>query len=171
MSLKCSSSIIKPLNRSVAMFNNSNIFREKEHRTCLNDTVKISNVKHMFTNVFFPNVDTLFLDKCNKHFVFYNLHQHIFPNLKILYINSHPGKFATVHRFAKEDEYIVYITPKLYHNFFGKWWDENFKYIREISDTDYANYLNNLEKVQPIFEPTFKEARIPNNTINEKYFS
>ena len=65
---------------------------------------------------------------------------------------------------------MVYITPKLYNNFFGKWWDENFEYIHEISDTDYANYLNNLEKVQPKFEPTFKEPRIPNNTINEKYF-
>jgi len=170
MSLKCSSSIIRPLNRTVAMFNNSNIFREKEHQTCLDDTVKINNAKHMFTNVFFPNVNTLFLDKCNKHFVFYNLHPHIFPNLKILYLNSHPCKFATVHRFAKDQEYMVYITPKYHHSNFGQWWDENFKYIKEISDTDYANYLNSLEKAQPMFEPTFKEPRYVNSTINIKYF-
>jgi hypothetical protein len=158
------------LGNPLASFDNSTIFKENEHKTCLNKNIRISSQKHMFTNIFFPDAETLFMDDCNKEFVFYNFRKHIFPRIETLFINCNPGKFDTLHRFADKEEYNVFITSDLYKKFSGKWWDKNIDYIKEISHDNYSEVLNSFCEVEPTFQPTFKEPRTPNLSINPKYF-
>jgi hypothetical protein len=86
------------------------------------------------------NSESVVLDLCDKNFVYYWLNKEIFPNMKLLILNSHPCEPSIVSFLENESEKgtIVYVT-ELWASYFRKWGLKNHKYsqIRIITNEKY----------------------------------
>lgn len=96
----------------------------------------------------FPFTKTVFFDNIGYKFLYHNMTPSKFPKVNEIYLNSHPGESLVVHRFSQRPNLNLYITSEYYNRYFGKWWDKNNPYIKEISDTDYNDIVESylLEK-------------------------
>lgn len=54
----------------------------------------------------FPNATSVTMDRCDKNFVFYWLHEGVFPNINQIYLNSHPCEPQVLHRFPHANFYL-----------------------------------------------------------------
>ena len=100
-----------------------------------------------FIKVTFPNVRVLFVEKCNKNFVYYNLHTSRFPKLYRLYCTSHPCEYDTMHRFQDNAGYIGYLEDCHYQHYLGRWWDDDVKHVQSISRDSIEDLLERYNKI------------------------
>ncbi len=89
--------------------------------------------------------ENIFMDRCDKNFVFYWLLQQekVFPDIKFLYLNSHPCEPAILKRL-NEAKFKTFLTePNI--NFCNRWlWDEQLKSISHISEDEYLSIISNI---------------------------
>ncbi len=130
-----------------------------------NCTVKNKNVIlakygdiHPYKNGPIFECETLFLHSCDKNFLAYWLSKHTFPNLKKLYVGSHPSESYTLDKYAnkKGKEYIVSKFDEIYlHERFAtykqRWWP-NIDNIKIISASDYDKELESYESEELILD-------------------
>ena len=59
----------------------------------------------------FDHARYVYLDGCNKNFVYYWLNRKTFPNVQKIYLNSHPCQSNVLHRFAKykANDYVTMV--------------------------------------------------------------
>lgn len=99
---------------------------------------------HPFQNHPIFECETLFLNSCDKNFIAYWLHPNIFPNVKQIFLSSHPCDSDTpLKKFNK-----VYLHEK-YSGYKKRWWpsDDN---VEIITDVDYITELNKYNESEPI---------------------
>jgi hypothetical protein len=79
-----------------------------KNRQIKNPCVEITNgMCYSFPNGPIFESTTLFLNCCDKNFVFYWLNQRTFPNLKSIYLASHPCDYEVLHRFPQSTIYLI----------------------------------------------------------------
>jgi hypothetical protein len=71
--------------------------------------VRFSNIGdvHPFGNLCFPNAETIVIVDCNKNFTYYWLTPKIFPNVKEIYLMSHPCDYCVCSRFTNVSFYLA----------------------------------------------------------------
>lgn len=52
---------------------------------------------------------TVFVRKCDKNYVFYNIDTNRLPNLETLYLDSHPCEFSVISRLLKNGIKVKYV--------------------------------------------------------------
>jgi hypothetical protein len=126
----------------------------------LNKTLIISECYNSFLTSTFPSVETLFLDKCEKNFIYYNVNTHYFPNVKTIYCNSHPCEPQVLQRhhymYSKqsdndENEISIYLT-KMWIEFYKKRWFSSADYIQSITTEKMYDIMNTYEVEELIYE-------------------
>lgn len=126
----------------------------------LNKTLIISECYNSFLTSTFPNVETLFLDKCEKNFVYYNVNTHYFPNVKTIYCNSHPCEGQVLQRhhymYSKQsdnssNEISIYLT-EMWMELYKKRWFSSADYIQGITTDKMYDIMNTYEVEDLIYE-------------------
>jgi len=54
----------------------------------------------------FKGTETLFMNSCDKNFVYYWLNNQTFPNVKTIYLSSHPCEYPVMRRFPQSQIYL-----------------------------------------------------------------
>lgn len=90
----------------------------------------------------FENVETVFMRKCDKNFVFYWLNKHTFPKVKTIYLVSHPCEPEIFRRFP---EGIMYIADR-YSHYVHRWADER-ENIKMMSENTIHELAESTEDV------------------------
>lgn len=111
---------------------------------CMNETVMFRWCKDGNSLVDkFPIAKTVFFNNIGYKFLYHNMIPSKFPEVKKIFIDSHPGDSYVVHRFSHKPDVTLYITSEYYNRYLGKWWNKNISYIKEISDIDYNEMISN----------------------------
>jgi hypothetical protein len=82
-------------------------------------TVNYCGDIHPYDGPKFPDVEILVMNGCDKNFVYYWLNKRIFPNVKEIWLNSHPCDSSVLGRFKNA---IIYLSDRFerfkmtYHN-------------------------------------------------------
>lgn len=101
----------------------------------------------------FPNCETLFIDDCDKNYVYYNLDTIHFPKVKTIYLNSHPCEYSVLHRhFLVNGKVDIFLTERWYHTYKDRWFSEN-GYIKPIK---YEEMVEKM-KAYPASEELFTD--------------
>ena len=104
-----------------------------------NKNILLSECWNSFMCATFPNAETLFIDKCEKNFVFYNFNTLYFPNVKHVYINCHPCESRVLHRHLEVGTTIHLVD--FWMDIYKKRWSlEKYEHIKNI-DKDTFNSL------------------------------
>lgn len=119
-------------------------------RVCTDENIIFYNGHDKFLGDIFPEAKILFLNYCEKNFIYNNMSRKIFPKVEKVFSNSHPCSHGVMHRFANNPAYVGYLTPEFYQHFLHKrWWEKDTDYIREISYENYTEYISNFDLVDP----------------------
>ena len=152
-----STEIMKPLAKFT--YNNFNRFdipkwRNKypKGRVCLDKSVLFKDISDCSTWDTFPYTTTVIINNCDKNFIYYNLNTNTFPSLERLVTNSNPCDFGVMHRFATKDNYVGYIHSVQYYKYLGSWWYKTTRHVKEITDEDYNDFLNDFTIINPTFD-------------------
>lgn len=90
----------------------------------LNKNICIYNIPfgdHIFyQHVQFPNAENIIINNCNKNYVYAHVNEDIYPNLKNLYLLSHPCEKLTLWRFNRNDNITIYLS-KMYEKYKHRW--------------------------------------------------
>jgi|SaaInlStandDraft_5_1057022.scaffolds.fasta_scaffold00192_26 hypothetical protein len=148
--------------------NNHSIINFKppiKYLTFDNKAICFTNCNNSFLTGYFPKVETLFINNCNKNFVYYNLNPILFPNVTTIFCNSYPDElYLFCHHamfnkrsFIKQEYYLNYynnlnilITEDMFDQCFIKWYiNNNIPYIKKISK-DYMVKQLELYKEEKI---------------------
>lgn len=99
--------------------------------------------------------ETLFLNECNKNFIYYNLNNKIFPYVKSVYLRSHPCEYAVIRQFSISADpktyppgrlsYLQLYVHERYQGLLERWGGIKGKNIHVIDDTCYTDTLNSLD--------------------------
>ena len=106
-----------------------------------NKVVCLEGGNNSHLKAIFPRCETLFIDDCEKNYVYYNLDTHHFPNVKKIYINSHPCEYSVLHRhFLVNGEIEIFLSEKWYYYYKERWFAEG-SYIKPIKSEDMEKEL------------------------------
>ena len=100
-----------------------------------NKHVRLSNYHdiHLFRNrPIFSHAETLFVTDCDKNFTYYWVDHRIFPNVKNLYLVSHPCNYEVVNRIFRH----IHLS-----NRFAKYARHSMHYNVTIVEDEYVNSL------------------------------
>ncbi|AGC02275.1 hypothetical protein H012_gp176 [Acanthamoeba polyphaga moumouvirus] len=89
---------------------------------------------------------TLYVTKCDKNFIYYWIHKNKFPNLEILYMDSHPCDPS----FFCIDVSKIYLSDNYKH--YNDRWGKYNNNIEIIKRDDFNNIIEQLEKEEIKFE-------------------
>lgn len=127
------------------MFKNSHIisgisaWKALSNRMIDNRIITIKDVDDYYINPIFSPTEfrSVFVkvENCNKNFIFCNLRPFLFPNVKILYLNSHPCNIESLREWdiLSGETFIGILHPKyesIFHQYNKKY--KNNKWI--VSD-------------------------------------
>lgn len=151
------------LRRSIAVFdqNNMNLVKhlprkESTTRICTNENILFRNGQDKFLDDLFPDAKILFLNNCDKNFMYYNMNRKIFPKVEKIFSNSHPYDYSLMSSFGNNNpEYVRYITPRSYRHHLHRWWEEYAEYIQEITYENYEAYFNTFDQVEPTWRQVY----------------
>lgn len=115
------------------------------------NVVLLSQCANSFLAVQFPHAETLFVDECEKNFVYYNINTRYFPNVKTIYCNSHPCESMVLKRhhdmYIQEnnpDEITIYLTEQWMDMYKQKWF-RNEEYIKGITKVEMYKIMGSYE--------------------------
>lgn len=120
-----------------------NLARKQVH----NDIALIKNVgfeNHKFINHPEFLSKHIFVEGCDKNYVYYYVNHTNFPNLEELYLMSHPCEPNTLWRFYNKKVYL----SDFYKNYKKRWAPENENLII-LSHDEMLNMLNSY-KEEPV---------------------
>jgi len=101
----------------------------------------------------FEQADTLFIRDCNKNFVYYWLKPSIFPNVKNIYLASHPCEPMIFNQW--EANTTIYLS-EFYSGYKLRWAKNNLN-VKVISKSEIEDTLKEFEDTLKKFEDTLKE--------------
>ena len=87
----------------------------------------------------FPRAEVIFMRDCDKNFVYYWLGKSTFPNVRKIYLDSHPCQYEVAHRFG--EKVMLYMRKEYYNHYYGRWWDKSVPYIRPITGKNLMKAL------------------------------
>jgi len=65
----------------------------------------------------FKRAHTLYINRCDKNFVYYWIEEKVFPSAKVIYLNSHPCDPRVFHRFKSATIFL----NKRYQHYKERW--------------------------------------------------
>ena len=89
----------------------------------------------------FSQTHTLFLNRCDKNFTFYHLCPSIFPNVRKIYLNSHPCEYSVVHRFPRN---IHFFMEEGYYQRYATRWEYKYNVV-PVSEKQISAVLQKIE--------------------------
>ena len=100
---------------------------------------------HPYANPIFQKCEELFLDRCDKNFVGYWLKQKTFPNLKKIFVGSHPRDWSVLANDWIINNHIQVLLIENYFDYYKtkKW--SKYEHIQRISTKDYYDIVNSFE--------------------------
>ena len=84
--------------------------------------------------------ETLMLNRCDKNFLRYWFKSKTFPNVKTVYIGSHPGDWYVLN----DKDMDIFLTEGYFNWYYDRWWSEKHN-IKSISQLNYDAILNSLK--------------------------
>ena len=93
---------------------------------------------HPCTNKPIFMAETLFVENCNKNFIYYWLHENNFPNIKKVYLLSHPCEKIVLHRKLG----TIYLVGN-FGNF--KKWNTECDNVKTITTDEFNNELKKYQ--------------------------
>lgn len=76
---------------------------------------------HPRFDVKFPAAKEVWLDHCDKNFVYYWLYPSNFPQVERIYLNSHPCEYRVMHRFSSDVQIFL---SSHYSSYKTRWADD-----------------------------------------------
>ena len=107
--------------------------------------VRLTNFGDIYPFVtVFPDAENVFIDSCNKNFVYYWADKSTFPNAKNLYLKSHPCESIV---FRRKFESIN--VHEAYRRYVERWGGSN---AHVVSDEEYDKLINSFTEIPYDFE-------------------
>lgn len=90
--------------------------------------------------------ENLVLDQCDKNFLCYWLHKQTFPNVKQIFIGSHPCDHYVLPRNFQE----IHLHER-FKRYKDRWWS-HLDNIKTIFDSDYNKILESYDNEEILYE-------------------
>lgn len=128
------------------IFENTRAFQQTElkllQKANVIDFVKCGNYCHK-SDFVAKNATTAFVRDCNKNYVFYNIDRRRMPNLKTLYLDSHPCEFSMVSHWYKNGIKVKYVYN---HRWLQEMSEMHPMEFTKISDKEMTEKILEYEK-------------------------
>ena len=123
-----------------AKINNFAEFKNQEINNSCVALINYGNIHPFISSPVFQCCE-LYLDHCDKNFVRSFLKQQTFPNLKTVFIRSHPcDNYVLNNSWMKKNQIEVFLVENYFNWYKDRWWYD-IQYIKEISNEDYESCL------------------------------
>lgn len=118
-----------------------------QNKYILNFSVVLINWAHIHPSKNDPifACEELFLDYCDKNFLRYLFKQKTFPNLRKVYLASHPADWYVLDNPWINNGNIEVFLLDCYFDWFKERWWQILDNIKKISKQDYDDYLKSFE--------------------------
>ena len=107
----------------IARINGSLPWQNLTNKLVKNKCIEITNcgdIDRFRQGPVFHETETVFINHCNKNFVYYWLDKQTFPNVKKIYLSSHPCEYPVLRRFPESQIYLAH----WFKNYRTRWADD-----------------------------------------------